>query len=539
MTTAVFSGSEDAGRGVEPPPDAEVPASFWTSLRFFNAYRLIVASLFIAAALVHPAVLDLAGRGLDRFRAIAWTYLALAIVYQLALRRSPHAFPVQLTLHVLTDIVAITLLMDASGGFKSGVGVMLLISLAGAALVASAALTLLYAAVASIAVLLVQGLQVVADDAAVATLLQPGLLSIGFFATATLTNRLAQRVIMNERVARQRAVDLANQLRVSDLVIQDVQDGVLVVDGNGLVRQANRRVEALTGRPGPDLDQLEHYWPDLARELERWRREGPKAVQPVRSPEGGKPVRARFADAGVAGAGLTLVFLEDLSELEEQSRQLKLAALGRLTANIAHEIRNPLSAITHAGDLLAEENRAAPRERLIRIIRDNAQRLDRMVADVLEINRRDRLAPEPIRLSAFLGAFADDFAQSEEIPRAGLLIACEGDPVVQFDRVHLHQVVWNLARNAWRHSRQQTGSVAMQVRRAGQRLELHVMDDGPGVAAEVQPQLFEPFFTTFSSGTGLGLYIARELCVANGATLDYLARGPGADFRIQWQGAAT
>jgi two-component system sensor histidine kinase PilS (NtrC family) len=259
----------------------------------------------------------------------------------------------------------------------------------------------------------------------------------------------------------------------------------------------------------------------------------------VRSPEGARPVRARFVDAGVAGAGLTLVFLEDLSDLEEQSRQLKLAALGRLTANIAHEIRNPLSAITHAGDLLAEENRAAPRERLIRIIRDNAQRLDRMVADVLELNRRDRLTPEPIRLGTFLAAFAEDFAQSEEIPREGLRLVCEGDPVVQFDRVHLHQVIWNLARNAWRHSRREAGSVTMQVRRAGQRLELHVLDDGPGVPAELQGQLFEPFFTTFSSGTGLGLYIARELCVANGAALDYLARGPGADFRIQWQGAAA
>jgi two-component system sensor histidine kinase PilS (NtrC family) len=538
MSTAVFSAS-DLESGAGSGRDADVPPSFWTSLRFFNAYRLIVASLFVAAALVHPAVLELAGSGFDRFRVIACGYLALAIAYQVALRRAPRAFPVQLTLHVLTDIVAITLLMDASGGFKSGVGVMLLISLAGAALVASAPLTALYAAVASIAVLLVQALQVLADDAVVATMMQPALLSIGFFATAAITNRLAQRVIMNERVARQRAVDLANQLRVSELVIQDVHDGVLVVDGNGLVRQANRRVEALTDRPGPDLDQLDVYWPDLARELERWRRHGPGAVQPVRSPEGGRPVRARFLDAGVAGARLTLVFLEDLSEIEERSRQLKLAALGRLTANIAHEIRNPLSAITHAGDLLAEENRAAPRERLVRIIRDNAQRLDRMVGDVLELNRRDRLAPEPVRLAPFLTAFAEDFAQSEEVPREALRITCEGDPVVQFDRVHLHQVVWNLVRNAWRHSRRQPGSVAMQVRRSGQRLELHVLDDGPGVPADLQGQLFEPFFTTFSSGTGLGLYIARELCAANGATLDYLEPGPGADFRIQWQGAAA
>ena len=528
------AGSAKAARfDVEP----EVPESFWTSLRYFNVYRLIVAALFIATAFIRPGLLDLSGRDLRLFWLTATVYLGLAAVYQLVVRRIHRGFAVQLTLHILTDIVAITLLMHASGGFKSGVGVMLLISLAGAALVSGALMTLLYAAVASIAVLLEQAVQVLATEASVASLLQPGLLSLGYFATATITNRLAKRVIMNERVARQRAVELANQLRISDVVIHDVQDGVLVIDGNNLVRQANRRVEGLTGRPGPELEELERYWPELAERLLRWRDAGGSPVETVEGPGTGKPVRARFVDAGGIGEHVSLVFLEDLSELEEQARQLKLAALGRLTANIAHEIRNPLSAITHAADLMREENRAAPRERLVRIIRDNAHRLDRMVRDILELNRRDRVAPEPIRLAPFLATFVDEFAQSEGIVREGFRVQCDGEPIAQFDRVHLHQVLWNLVRNAWRHSGKGAGSVAIRVSLAGHRLEVHVVDDGPGVPRELRGQLFEPFFTTFSSGTGLGLYIARELCAANGTTLDYLDRGTGADFRIQWQGS--
>jgi len=547
MSTAAYPGTKPArsdpaairagqARSGYLGGEVEVAESLWTSLRYFNVYRLIVAALFLATAFVHPDLVDLGGTDRRLFAVTAAAYLLLAIGFHVALLRAPHNFTLQVTLQVLADIVAITLLMYASGGFKSGLAVMLLISLAGAALVSGGLLTLFYAAVASIAVLVEQGVQVLLHDAGVASFVQPALLAIGYFATASITNRLAQRVIMNERVARQRAVELANQLRINALVIQDVQDGVLVVDGNGLVRQANRRVEALAGRPNPELEQLAAYWPDLAAGLEGWRAGTGAAIETVVSPDAGKSLRARFVDAGVPDGRVTVVFLEDLSKLEEQARQLKLAALGRLTANIAHEIRNPLSAITHASDLLREENRAPPRERLTRIIRDNAHRLDRMVRDIMELNRRDRAQREPIRLAGFLATFVEEFAQAEQVPSDGIAIETRVEPVLEFDRVHLNQVLWNLVRNAWRHSAKSSGSVRILVDRAGARLELHVLDDGPGVAKDLIGQLFEPFFTTFSSGTGLGLYIARELCAANGVALDYVDGKKGADFRIQWQG---
>jgi two-component system sensor histidine kinase PilS (NtrC family) len=385
-------------------------------------------------------------------------------------------------------------------------------------------------------VLLEQAVRVFRGDHGVAEFLPAGLLSIGYFATALITNRLAQRVITNERIARQRGVDLANQLRVNQLVIQDVQDGVLVVDSNGLVRQHNPVVDRLLGRPAPELDQIDIYSAELARAVVEWREGRARATAMFRFPESGILVRARFVEAGVAGDSFAVIYLEDISKLEDQARQMKLAALGRLTANIAHEIRNPLAAITHAAELMPEENRAPARERLARIIRDNAMRLDRMVKDVLELNRRDRVQADPVRLGAFLETFLDEFAQNEQIDRSAFALAVEGDGVVEFDRVHLNQILWNLARNAWRHSRKAAGSVRLRVQRQGNRLELRVIDDGPGVAKDLQGQLFEPFFTTYSAGTGLGLYIARELCAANGAVLDYVDRPAGAEFRISWQG---
>ncbi len=515
-------------------PDTQ-PDSFWVSLRYFNIYRLLLAGAFLAAVLISGDNLNFGSHNLVLFKYVAGAYLSLAIAYQVLLEKMRRYFNFQLSLHVITDIVASVLLMNASDGFRSGLGVMLLISLAAAALVSRGALTLFYAALASIAILLEQTYWILVFDHSTANYVQPGLLSIGYFATALITNQLAQRVIRQERVMRQRSVDLSNQLRINQLVIQDMQDAVLVVDGNGLVRQHNPQVSTLLGWQAPELEQIENYSPEIARALARWRNAGGSAVETLLLPGSGKLARARFVEAGVAGGSISLVFLEDLSRLQEQAQQLKLAALGRLTANIAHEIRNPLSAISHASELLVEEQRGPSQERLLHIIQDNAKRLDRMVRDVLELTRRDRVHPETIRLAVFLPSFIDEFAQNERIPAASFALQVHEASEIVFDRVHLQQVLWNLLRNAWRHSRQRDGSVRVVVRRQANRVELDVIDDGEGVPTHLRQQLFEPFFTTYSGGTGLGLYIAREMCSANAAILEFVAppaETGGGDFRI-------
>ncbi|MGB5080088.1 MAG: HAMP domain-containing sensor histidine kinase [Burkholderiales bacterium] len=518
-----------------PPQQGVVADSFWVSLRYFNFYRIAVAAIFLLAVLISGDALGLGSHNLRVFAYASALYLALAVVYQIVLRKVPTYFNLQLTLHVATDIVLIVVLMYASGGIRSGLGAMLLISLAGAALVSRGPLVLFYAALASIVVLLEQAYWVLAHDASTANFVQPGLLSIGFFVTTVITNRLASRLILNERLASQRGAELADQLRINRLIARDVQDGVLVVDANGLVHQRNPQVADLLGRDVPELKRVEDYSAELAQRLTAWRAGHAPSSANMRFAESGRIVRARFVAAGVPGGNFSLVFLEDLSKLQEQARQLKLAALGRLTANIAHEIRNPLSAITHAGDLLLEEQRGPQKERMVQIIQDNARRLERMVHDVLELSRRDRVEPEKIRLRPYLTNFIEEFSRNEKIPIESFHPDVGEDVSLEFDRAHLNQVLWNLLGNAWRHSRKRAGSVRLTAWRRTNRVELHVIDDGDGVARELQPQLFEPFFTTFASGTGLGLYIARELCAANGTVLEYLDAGSGADFRIIWQ----
>ena len=523
-----------ANAPIKPFSD-RVPESFWVSLKYFNIYRITVVAVFLGTALTYHDELPLGQHSLPLFLYACGVYLLAACVFQAAMFLLRERFNVQLSLHVFADIAAITVLMYASGGMKSGLGVMLLISLTGAALVAPRRLTYLYAALAAIAVLIEQGYWVLVFDVPTSNFLQPGLLSIGYFATAGITSQLAQRVVANETLARQRGRALQSQQRVNQLVLADMQDGVLVLDREGRVAQANPQGARLLGierLAGADFGAL---LPEAAGRWSAWRldagQRGIAAPGVFDVSTRGRELRVRFIDAGTEEE-FTVAFIEDMTRLREQAQQLKLAALGRLTANIAHEIRNPLSAISHAAELLDEGQRKVDQIRLTRIIRDNTLRLDRLVSDVLQLNRRDRVEAERIHLNVWLNGFLEEFASNESVVPERLVLEVASDAWVRFDRGHLHQVLWNLLRNAVRHATSGAGSVRFVVRVLTNQVELNVTDDGLGVSKSNQGQLFEPFFTTYSAGTGLGLYLARELCAANGATLEYVDDAPGGHFRI-------
>lgn len=508
------------------------PESFWISLRYFNLYRIMVAGLFLAASLYYEDSLNLGSHGIARFRTICMWYLAFGVVFHVVLRNLRDHFNLQLSLHVSLDIVAITLLMHVSGGLRSGLGVMLVISLIAAALVAPRRLTYLYAATATIALLLEQTYWTLVNDVPTANYLQPGLLAIGYFASAGVTNWLAQRVAANERLARRRGRALETQVRVNQRVIEEMHEGVVVLDGDGRVVQHNPQAQRLLGLDAVRGTELARAIPGFARLWASWhsgeRDVSPSADITVR----GREVRLRVLDAGTDD-DVSVLSVEDLSRSREQAQQLKLAALGRLTANIAHEIRNPLSAISHAAELLAEEKREPDRVRLSRIINDNTRRLERLVTDVLQLNRRDRVATKRLHLNAWLVEFLEEYVANEGVPPERFLLESARDCWVNFDPEHLHQVLWNLLRNAVRYSPDDPRGIRIVLGGYADQVELSVIDAGPGVSPADQGNLFEPFFTTDSKGTGLGLYLARELCAANRASLEYVDEGAGAHFRIR------
>ena len=506
----------------------------WKSLRYFSFYRFCIAGLLFASSLLHPSSFTILTPDRGLFHLVVTSfYLLVTTLSMIGLHSYHQRFNMQLTMHVLVDVLVFTLLMHTGGGLRSGLGAMLLVTLAGAGLVGQGRLVLFYAAVATLSVLFEQASRALEVDFEMVDFFQAGLFSAGFFGVAITARLLARRVIANEELARKRGVDLRNQTIVSQRVMEEMQDGVLVLDRDGCVRQHNPRAEELLGLGDPSDQKLVNYSTELAQRFLEWCAHPTDEPVMVRAPASGMHLRARFVSTDSSERDV-LVFLEDMGRLQEQARQIKLVALGRLTANIAHEIRNPLSAINHAGELMREECSDPISERLVRIVLDNAQRVERIVSDVLELGRRDRAHREVIDLRQTLPVFLDEYSSKEALEVGVVQLELSGRAALYFDRSHFHQVLWNLLGNALRHSRRVSSSVCLRVQDSGRQgwVDLHVIDDGAGVDESHREQIFEPFFTTHSRGTGLGLYIARELCDANGARLELLDSEVGSDFCI-------
>jgi two-component system sensor histidine kinase PilS (NtrC family) len=243
-------------------------------------------------------------------------------------------------------------------------------------------------------------------------------------------------------------------------------------------------------------------------------------------------LKLRFARVDTAGfiKDRTVIFLQDVSEIENQAQQLKLASMGRLTASIAHEVRNPLSAISYAAALMGEEAENPAQRRLVNIVGDNVARLNQMIEDILKLSRKAQLHGEPILLSAIFAEILGEFQETHGLQPGMIDVGKMEQHRIWFDRLHFREIVVNLLSNAIRYASGRSGSIRLHlVSDLGNRLELHIQDDGPAITPEVRSHLFEPFYTTSSKGTGLGLYVARELCLNNGAMLDYEYRVDSSD----------
>ncbi|MEW6119367.1 MAG: HAMP domain-containing sensor histidine kinase [Pseudomonadota bacterium] len=519
-----------------PRPDPQgYFASHWRSLDYFNLYRLTLAvALVFTGVLFGNSELFAPGAG-DRYLGYAYVYLICAALFVLGIRARRPGFQVQLSTHIVADILFTLLLMTTSERLAGGLGLLLVISIASGGLVGSGRLTLLYAAIASIALLLQHGFSILGGGRGVDSFFQVGLLCAGYFAIGWLAHTLTQRALRSERLAQRQAEELALLNRINALAIENSPEGLLALTGDGVVRHLSPRARTLLGIAGevkPGRTRLADCAPELAAALPDHCTPGAAHVLNIRN----ALLRVRCIPLAASDDSQVLM-LEDQSQAEQAAQRLKLAALGRLTANIAHEIRNPLSAISHAAQLLREDTRDPAQAKLTAIIENNARRLDRLVEEVLTLNRRDRLNPADFDAPT-LAALVEELRQTEEIPAEAVIVDMPETLHFQFDPDHLRQIVWNLLRNAWRHASRQAGCLRIEAAGDGGRIALDIADDGPGVAPEHRGKLFEPFFTTDAQGTGLGLFLARELAEANHASLRFVPGAGGARFRLSLAGDA-
>jgi len=442
------------------------------------------------------------------------------------------------------DIFFLALIIIAGGNAVAPLPILLFPQLASSGWLLRTRTAFFHAALATVVLLALDTYRAIEGQIGATQLFQTGLVGFGFFATVGIAVALGRYTKASEDLAAQRGIDVANLEQVNRLIIQDMQDGVLVVDLNGVVRGHNAQVTRLLGgfgrmRGGMRLAEFSSVLNDY------WRRfqDDPNETLPAFKVDvTQRLLRVRLVRIGSGLNGGTLIYLEDLGRAQSDAQQMKLAAMGRLTASIAHEVRNPLSAINQAAQLLEEDGSVAPEgQRLLSMIRNNAKRIDRIVGEVLQLNRRDRQQPETLSLHEFIRGLTDEVMQAENMPPQSVMIQVPEELLIIFDRGHLNQIMWNLTRNAWQHCQKKEGSIRIAGRAGymGDAVICELQDDGSGIPAELRGQIFEPFFTTRPGGTGLGLYIARELADANGATLELLPKGPGAHFRITLRRAAA
>ena len=513
----------------------------------YLGYRLllsIVLTLFLLTNL-GPSFLGSSNQLIYNYSVMA--YPLLAVVSYLLWRSNRVTADVEYTFAILTDSVIVAMMAHASGGTSSGLGILLGISIALAGLGMSGRIALLAAAFASMAMLAEAHYSIATELRMQSTYTQVAMLGVSYFALALLAHGLSTRALRSERLARRQGIDIANLTELNEYVIKQIQTGVLVLDQHQHIRLMNDAAWSILGRPSHVTGRpLQAVSSALDAELRIWKKTPSSRMHNFRAIENGEDLLARFATVGETDQPGTLIFLKDASEASTEAQQIKLASLGRLVASIAHEIRNPLGAISHASQLLAESDdlRGTDR-RMTEIINRNTQRLNQVIENTLALSRRTPPDPQPVVLQAWLDRQVDDLVSSHALSREQLqLHLSPADTTLVIDRKQLSQIIHSLVENAVKHFDRSKNELRL-ILSAGidqdtGRGYLEIADNGPGIPADLVEKIFDPFFTTRNDGTGLGLYIAKELCEMNSIRLAYLPSPVGGScFKLRFQGAGN
>ncbi len=492
-----------------------------TILRVYNYYRILISFLFLYLFSDQNFQEFVGAFNPELFQTTILYYLGANIVIGLALpifvsdqfvSKTAPSFTI-LTL----DIIALTLLMSASGGVASGIGNFLIFTLAfGGGLIYGRVSTVL-PAIAFILTLYGEFYLFFLDGNELQSFFQAGILGIVYFVANIFFQTLSQQL-------RKRESEVFSLEQINQLIVEQMNTGVVVAAEDDTIRMINAAGKEMLFPNTPKLDSNTA----LPRALRTGVREDGHNHQTYtfQASDNSPDLLATYSKVTSSDPLLNqLFFIEDSTQVQKQAQQLKLAALGRLSASIAHEIRNPLGAISHAAQLLGEsEDLSRGDRRLSEIIQNHCVRLNNVVENVLQMSRRKIAEPKSIELKSWLEDFVTDFSAGfSGEPKIDIQFVDKAEPIVEFDPTHLSQILGNLCQNGLRYSEKKLGEAKLVIRsdsKDGVRY-LEIIDYGEGVSEELIPNLFEPFYTTEVTGTGLGLYLSKELCEANNARLSY------------------
>lgn len=513
----------------------------------FALYRVFEAVLLLVLAFSPDHLKLLSAVDAPLLRSVAVVYLLLSLGLLWLSRRPGANLTLQGGSGLALDVATAAAALATQQGLDAGIALLLLFNISIGSLIVGPRLAIALALLAAAAVFGEFALSTFAgrDDR---PLVEPALFAICYVAGAMFSQFLRHELARSEALADERGSEVAQLAELNELVIRRMRTGVLVVDAQHRLRLFNEAAWALLGARG-EARTLHDLNPVLDAILRRWRDTGEVQPRSLRIGEDGPELLPRFAATGVHEP-LYLMFLDDARHYSGHAEELTLATLGRLSASIAHEIRNPLAAILHAAQLL-DESPALPQtdRRLLEIIQSQCQRMDGIVDSILGLARREPAQSEVVDVPRLLRRFVAEYRNAHPLGADRLDEHCSGPLNAMVDPRHLQQVLTVLVDNARAYGRRpgQPARVLLHAAAAAASegsdvgsIDIDVIDHGPGIVPAIASQLFMPFFTTSEHGTGLGLYIARQLCEANQGSLRFVpVAAGGACFRVRLPGRAA
>jgi two-component system sensor histidine kinase PilS (NtrC family) len=495
-------------------------SSNWISIQLLNVYRIGLASIFFSQSFVDQSpLLNIVHLALYSWVSLA--FLILSLIWILAAKIERRRFEQQVSLQIYSDTFLIILIMHACGGISSGLGMLLIISMGVTSLLGKQSLALIFPSLASLGLLAEYTYSLIYINGYSGNSTQVGILGATLFETAIVTHKLTLGLKSSELLVQQKVRDVALLFALNQEIIENLQAGVIILTKQHLVRHINNTArQMLNTTPGSDLP-LGHSQPKILTALDQWLKSTEPEAPFLPSQTGLNNLQISFRLLISKGQENIMIFLNDVSSIKTSMQQAKLASLGQLTASIAHEIRNPLGAISHAAELLAE-NKDLPtaEKRMTEIIYQHTGRINHIIEDILKISRGTPTAMEAIDLKQWLPKFIEVFCLNGESNADCFNLDIHiDDSIILFDNGHLNQVMTNLCSNARTHGNTDKPTHIKIYQDQRQALNIEIADEGPGIDQFNLDKIFEPFYTTSHQGSGLGLYIVDQLCELNSANI--------------------
>jgi len=515
-------------------------------ISYLNAFRLLISLglLFALFAGLIDTPYDLSKDSIAGTVLISYFVMAAVIAFETRRQTSHTFFLAQISL--FTDILFLSILLFIFGGLESGVAILLIFASSSAAILLPLRTALFFAALVVLAFISESLAGMLLSDEAPTGLIQAGLYGTTTFLITILVNVLSHWVKDYRLIAERQAAEVTHLEQINELVIRRMRSGVLAIDANGRIQLMNQSAWFLLGSPKSEHKMLAKVAPQLDAALSMWRSNPKAETTPITLHASQARILPKFASLPGTTSIRVLIFLEDNDVVSQRAMEMSAHLLANLSGSIAHEIRNPLASVSHAAQLLEESEDIAEADlRLVDIIHTQSSRMNGIVENILQLSRHEKSRPDIFDLIPFLNELAVETKSSLPGIRLTLKIDPEeGKTMVLFDRSQLHQALWKLLENALRHAHLDAAipqvELSMKHLAATGYSIITVEDNGPGIPESNMTRIFDPFFTTHKQGSGLGLYIARQLCDVNQSELTVDSRlGSYSRFHIRLSLART